>query len=168
MLQAFFAFVVKELLDDFLRHFVFDAGVFYLRNCAAGKDELHFVGSDEQDDGVVLDRADGAVDAADGADARADLKACEHVFDLLVAAALRDDHDGEHRNHEDDQQAVAAEKAGETGGKTAAHIVKNLYPSIKSQIQSIVSCKQRQDLRLCQICKNSLSRRCDRAFLQKT
>ena len=64
----------------------------------------------------------GSLKAADGADAIAGLEAAEHVFDFFVAATLRNDHDRKHGDHQDDENAVAAEEAANAGSESTAHI----------------------------------------------
>ena len=113
-----------ELFYDFLRHFIFNAGILDLRDSATGENQLDFVGPDQQDDGVVPDRADRAVDSADGADAVTRLQRGKHVLDLFIAATLRNDHDRKHCDHQNDQNTITAEETRNAFSKTSAHIVK--------------------------------------------
>ena len=98
---------------------VFHGDFFHIADGPTGNDHLGVFTAHGQLNGVILDALDGAIDAADGADAVAGLQRGQHVFDLLVLLFLgTDQEEVEHHEHQDQRQQHPEHfhQAGVSGG----------------------------------------------------
>ena len=84
---------------------IFHGDFFHIADGPTGNDHLGVFTAHGQLNGVILDALDGAIDAADGADAVAGLQRGQHVLDLLVLLFLgTDQEEVEHHEHQNQRQ----------------------------------------------------------------
>ena len=98
---------------------IFHGDFFHIADGPTGNDHLGVFTAHGQLNGVILDALDGAIDAADGADAVAGLQRGQPVFDLLVLLFLgTDQEEVEHHEHQDQRQQHPEHfhQAGVSGG----------------------------------------------------
>jgi len=95
---------------DFLSHGVFRSDIFHRRDRSAGKYEPNLIGADNQRDDIILNGPDRAVYTANGTNSIARFQGTQHGFYFFVAPALRDNHDGKHGDHEQNQDTRSLKK----------------------------------------------------------
>ncbi len=120
---------IYQLLFDFLNVAVdcgLNGSILNRGDSAPCKYEADLIGTYAQGNDVILDAGDGAVDAADGAYTVAGLDAGKHLLDLLLTLALRNGHNEEEADHQDEHDyespapEAAAGRAGFAAGRAAA------------------------------------------------